>query len=306
MFATMAASRRPSVGQSGPTAPTPKPRDEDLDFFGLTHPGKVRRENQDHFLLCTLHKSMRVRSTSLPNPEQLELPGQRLASVGLVADGVGGRAGGETASRAAVEAVASYVTNAMNCYYTADPRDEAVFLEALREAARQSHEAVLERARQSGEGGEQGGRGMATTLTLVLAVWPMLYILQVGDSRCYRLRNGVLEQLTRDQTMAQDLVDQGVLAAANVHRSPFANVLSSSIGRRAVPAVSRAQIEPGDVYLLCSDGLTKHVPDERIRDHLGGLTSSEQACHDLVAAALAGGGRDNVTVVVMRAVLRSA
>src|SRR5207244_9509067 len=143
-------------------------------------------------------------------------------------------AGGETASRAAVEAVASYVTNAMNCYYTADPRDEGVFLEALREAARQSHEAVLERARQSGEGGGEEGRGMATTLTLVLAVWPMLYILQVGDSRCYRLRNGVLEQLTRDQTMAQDLVDQGVLPAANVHRSPFATVLSSSIGPRAV------------------------------------------------------------------------
>ncbi len=286
------------IGGSEQASP-PKPRDEDLDFYGLTHQGLVRKQNEDNFLLCSLHKTMKVISTSLPNPELLELPSQRLASFSMVADGVGGHAGGETASRAALEAVASYVTNAMECFYRADPREEAVFLEALREAAMQSHDAVKRAGEASG-----GVAGMSTTLTLAIGVWPMLYILQVGDSRIYRLRDGVLEQLTRDQTVAQDLVDQGILPRANVFRSPFAHVLSSSIGGQTHPVVTGLQLAPGDVHLLCTDGLTKHVTDERIRECLSKLTSSEQACKALVQDALDGGGTDNVTVVVLRAVRR--
>src|ERR1051325_3569670 len=85
----------------GVTPMPPKPRDEDLDFFGLTHQGKVRKDNQDHFLISTLHKTIRVHSTSLPNPELLELPSQRLASFSMVADGVGGPAGGGGGGRGA-------------------------------------------------------------------------------------------------------------------------------------------------------------------------------------------------------------
>jgi len=280
---------------------TPRPRDEDLDFFGITHPGKVRRDNQDHFLYATLHKTMRVGGTSLPNPELLELPSQRLASFGLVADGVGGRTGGETASRAALEAIAGYVTHAMHTFYTADPDNERVFLDSLQEAARESHEAVVARARESGD-----QRGMATTLTAMIAMWPRLYILHVGDSRCYRFRAGVAEQLTRDQTMAQDLVDSGVLPADRAPKSPFANVLSSSLGgTTTLPVVIRSDLQEGDIILLCSDGLTKHVSAARIAERLNGLASSEQACRDLIDDALAGGGSDNVTVVVLRAIVRS-
>ncbi|MEO8451830.1 MAG: PP2C family serine/threonine-protein phosphatase, partial [Gemmatimonadota bacterium] len=207
-----------------------KPRDEDLDFFGVTHRGYVRTHNEDQFLYCTLHKNLRVGGTSLPNPELLEMPSQRLASFGMVADGVGGRAGGELASRAAVEAVAGYVTHAMECFYVADPNNEAVFCETLERAARRGHEAVLARAEKS---------GMATTLTMMLAVWPTLYLLHVGDSRCYRLRGGHLELLTRDQTMAQDLVDSGMLPADRAAESRFAHILSSSLGgRTSEPAVS--------------------------------------------------------------------
>ena len=283
-----------------PATGFPKPRDEDLDFFGITHPGRVRQENQDHFLYATLHKTMRVWGTSLPNPELLELPSQRLASFGLVADGVGGRLGGETASRAALEAVAGYVTHAMHSFYTADADNEGSFQEALQEAARMSHQAVIARARESGD-----QRGMATTLTAMIAIWPVLYILHVGDSRCYRFRNGVAEQLTRDQTMAQDLVDSGVLPADRAPRSPFANVLSSSLGGQTTqPIVIKSDLVAGDIILLCSDGLTKHVTPQRIAERLGALTSSEQACRDLIDDALAGGGSDNVTVLVLRAIVR--
>jgi serine/threonine protein phosphatase PrpC len=292
----MASSATPSSGTTAASAP-PKPLDEELDFCGMTHPGKVRPQNEDHFLLCTLHKTMKVSSTSLPNPELLELPSQRLASFSMVADGVGGKAGGETASRAALEAMASYVTNAMECFYRADSRQEEVFLAALREAALKAHEAVKQRA-----AAPDGVAGMATTLTLAIGVWPMMFIVQVGDSRCYRLRGGELEQLTRDQTVAQDLVDQGVMPRANVYRSPFAHVLSSSLGGNTQPVVSSSEIARGDVNFLCTDGLTKHVSDEQIRERLRTATSSEQACKALIQDALDGGGTDNITVVVLRVV----
>jgi len=284
----------PTVG----AAVHPKPRDEQLDFSGLTHPGLVRKQNQDHFLVCTLHKTARVRATSLPNPELLELPSQRLASVAVVADGVGSTAGGETASRAAIETVAAYATNAMECFYASDPDDETAFCEALNVAATESHDAVVARAKQSGD-----QKGASTTLTLAIFVWPQMYILQVGDSRCYRLKGNELEQLTRDQTVAQDLVDSGILPRENLQRSPFAHVLSSSIGGRTQPVVTRHQlgVPGGEAILLCTDGLTKHVSDDQIRERLMNMTSSEQACRALMDDALAGGGTDNITVIVLRA-----
>ena len=287
----------PSLNPGRMRTPTivPKPPDEDLDFFGLTHCGLVRKENQDHFLVCTLHKTIKVKATSLPNPELLETRSQRLASFSMVADGAGGLSGGETASRSAVEAIVSYVTDTMRIFYRMDPSDDEAFLAALKEAAIRSHEAVVERGREG-----QDPRGMATTLTLLLGVWPHLYVLHVGDSRYYRLRDGVLYQITRDQTMAQDLVDSGVMPASQIKRSPFAHVLSSSIGGTSQPVVFRSDIDPSDVQLLCTDGLTKHVSDQRIHEILSTLTSSEQACRALVDEALAGGGTDNVTVVVLR------
>ena len=271
-----------------------KPRDEEIDFFGLTHPGLVRKDNQDHYLVSTLHKTVRVRATSLPNPELFELPSQRIASFGMVADGVGGHMGGETASRAAIEAIAEYVKETMKAFYAADESDETAFFAALEDAAATSSHAVIERARVSGEAAG------ATTLTLFVAVWPRLYLLHVGDSRFYLYRNGTLERLTRDQTMAQDLVDSGVLAKEQAARSPLAHVLTSAIGgSQTSPDVSRAELRRGDVLLLCTDGLTKHVSDEDIAERLGTMSSSEQVARALVDDALAGGGSDNGTVLVV-------
>lgn len=289
----------PAPTSSG-TAVQPKPRDEDLDFFGITHKGKVRPDNQDHFLVTTLHKTMRVHVTSLPNPELLELPSQRIASVGMVCDGVGGHAGGEAASRSAIEAIAGYVTHTMQCFFTAEQGDPEHFLESLRDAAARSHELIAQHAKESGD-----RKGMATTLTMFVAVWPILYLLQVGDSRCYLLRKGELMQLTRDQTMAQDLLDSGVLSPEQAARSPYAHVLSSSLGGATwTPEVSRFDLKLGDIMLLCTDGLTKHVSDEQILKRMVGLTSSEQAARALLQDALDGGGSDNVTVLVLRAIVR--
>jgi PPM family protein phosphatase len=278
-----------------------KPTDDEVDVYGLTHAGKVRKTNQDHFLICSLRKQMLVHLTSLPTIDQLAAPGDRLAFLAMVADGVGGGAGGETASRLAVEVVTRYVSQSVQCYYAAGGADDT-FLAALQEAAMQSHADIL----AMGDA-EPALAGMATTLTLWIGLWPRAYLVQVGDSRCYLLRGGELTQLSRDQTMAQELVDAGVLARAEASRTRWAHTLSSAIGgRQTAPIVTRFEQQWGNVGLLCSDGLTTHVPDDRIRERLQTMTSARQVCEDLLQDALDGGGTDNITVLVGRTIQRRA
>lgn len=274
-----------------------RPRDRELDLFGLTHPGSIRRENQDHFLLCTVHQQVVVHATSLPSAELLPLRGERLATIMLVADGVGSGAGGE-ASRLTTETITRYVAGTMQCYHSSGSAAESEFGEALKAAALEAHEAVRAAAVQRAE-----PKGMATTLTLGIAVWPVMYLVQVGDSRCYLYHEGKLTQVTRDQTIAQHLVDAGALKPDRASSSPFSHILSSAIGGgEATPVVSRLDIRTrGCVVLMCSDGLTKHVSNEEIARELAGMRSAEQACRSLLDMALAGGGSDNITVLIGRA-----
>jgi len=274
------------------------PRDDEIDIFGLTHPGKVRTVNQDHFLICSMRKMVEIHLTSLPTLDRLPLGTERLGMLAMVADGVGGAARGEEASRFAVEAVTQYVARSMRCYTGADDTGSDAFAHVLEDAARECHDAIL---RQSEDDPEL--RGMATTLTMWIGMWPRSYLLHVGDSRCYILRDGELTQLSRDQTMAQELIDLGVLTRTDAYRTQWAHMLSSSIGGpQTTPVVHSLSQVWGTVGLLCSDGLTKHVPDERIRERLMTMTSARQVCGDLVQDALDGGGTDNVTAVVGRTV----
>ena len=286
---------------TAPTAaPDRKPRDDEIDIHGLTHPGKVRTDNQDHFLVCALRRQTVVQLTSLPEPDHLMGESERVGLLMMVADGVGGGNKGAEASRIALEGVARYMSGGMRCYYAAGSSDDSEIFQALQEGALQCHAELVRRGEEEAE-----YRGMATTLTLYLGHWPRAYLLQVGDSRCYLLRGGELTQITRDQTMAQELIDLGVLTRADASGTRFEHTLSSSIGgRQTAPVVTRIGLDWDTVVLLCSDGLTGHVPDERIRERLRSMTSARQVCEDLVQDALEGGGTDNVTVVVRRAVAR--
>ncbi len=276
-----------------------KPRDDEIDVYGLTHKGLVRQDNQDHFLLASIHKRVQVLQTSLSVSEREVLSDERLAFLAMIADGVGGGEGGERASATTLEVATQYFTASTDCYYRADGSDQA-FLDVLQEAALRCHEAVLARAKEEGH-----GRTMATTLTLWMGVWPSYYLLQVGDSRYYLYRNGELNQVSRDQTMAQDLVDEGVFTRSVAERSRYANILSSAIGgENSLPVITRLQADWHNVHLLCTDGLSKHVPDELIRERLASMTSSRQVCEQLLQDALDGGGTDNVSIVVGRAVPR--
>jgi serine/threonine protein phosphatase PrpC len=273
-----------------------KPRDEELDFFGVTDRGKVRAENQDHFLMGSLRKRINIRQSSL-SLEQIPLEEERVASFMMVADGVGGGLKGEQASRMALEVTTKYLAESARCYYRFD--EEGVDLvEALEEGALRCSRAIQERAAQ-----DESAAGMATTLTLFIGAWPWAYLLQVGDSRYYQYHDGELTQISRDQTVAQELADQGIMPRDLMAHSPLTHVLSSSIGgKQTAPVVTRIPLTWGTIHLLCSDGLTRHVPDEKIAERLGAMKSSQQVAEQLVQDALEGGGSDNITVVVGRAV----
>ncbi|HEY4321348.1 MAG TPA: protein phosphatase 2C domain-containing protein [Gemmatimonadales bacterium] len=275
-----------------------RPLDAELDMFGITDVGLVRKENQDHYMLCTVHPQVVVHGTSLPNADSLPLRGERMATYMLVADGVGGGTGGGDASRLAVETVMQYVRSSLRSYHAAGAASDAEFHEALAAAALEAHDAVRSRRMA-----EPGGK-MATTLTLAVAVFPWMYVTQVGDSRCYLYSDGTLVQVTRDQTIAQGLVDQGILPADRMARSPFNHVLASAIGGdEATPVVTRIEIPRGCVILLATDGLTKHVDDAEIQRQIEAMTSSEQLCRSLLGLALERGGADNITLIAARAPL---
>jgi protein phosphatase len=273
-----------------------RPDDDELDVFGLTHPGKVRPSNQDHFLICSLSKQLTVHQTSLPEIESVGGGAERLAFFAMIADGVGAGAAGETASRLALEAMSEYAAHSMHVYYTADPSNEEEFKWALTEAAMKVHKQLVKRM----DGDSRTGN-MATTLTMILSVWPRAYILQVGDSRYYLMRDGELMQVTRDQTLAEQLVEQGVFSPADASKTPLAHVLSSTIGgSETKPVVTGIDNDWDTVHLMCSDGLTKHVSDEQIADRLRNMKSSRHACEQLVQDALDDGGSDNITIIVGR------
>jgi serine/threonine protein phosphatase PrpC len=266
----------------------------------LTHPGKVRRDNQDHFILGSLRKQFVVRLSSIPEAKGLMGESERLASLAMVADGVGGAARGELASRVALQAAIQYIARTVRCYYGCEPSDDQDLLNALHDGALLCHSELRRRGEVDPE-----SRGMATTLTIYLGVWPRGYLLQVGDSRGYLLRNGELTQITRDQTMAQDMVDLGVIKPEEAANTRLAHTLTSAIGgRQTDPKVTQFEMTWGHVLLLCSDGLTRHVSDDRIREVLRSMTSARQACERLLQDALDGGGSDNITVVVGRAIAR--
>jgi len=277
-----------------------RPTDTELDMFGLTHVGRVRKENQDHFMLCTVHPQVVVHGTSLPNPESLPLRGERIATYMLVADGVGSGSGGGEASRLALATITQYVASSMRSYHAAGAATDGEFHQALTAAALEAHAAVRQRQLLDPDA------KMATTLTLAVAVFPYMYVTQVGDSRCYLYWNGTLTQITRDQTIAQGLADQGLLPADRISSSPFSHVLTSAIGSdEAMPVVSRVEIPRGCVILLVTDGLTKHVSDAEITEQIKTMQSSEQLCRSLLELTLERGGSDNITLIAARAPVKT-
>jgi serine/threonine protein phosphatase PrpC len=266
-----------------------------VDSFGMSDRGKTRVDNQDHFYLGRIGRFSQTLATSLPAgelPERLEQAGY----VAVVADGMGGHAGGEVASRTAIIVFFHLLFDTPDWVLKVDEHSAAKILDRVTDRYRSLDSLLDERARV-----DPNLRGMGTTMTLTYSIGFDLFLAHAGDSRAYLCRGGSLRQLTRDHTRVQELVDAGMMTREEAATHRLRNVLTNVLGG-GVPLtdvdVHRIALAAGDTVLLCSDGLYDVVKDDEIASILGAAASAEAACPALIALAMERGAPDNVTAVV--------
>jgi protein phosphatase len=279
-----------SLSDPGPTPPLV------VRSFGLSDPGRVRKNNEDVFVVGELTRTLLVRHTNFPQPDAVH-SGHR-GYVFLVADGVGGSKAGEVASRLSTDSVEEFLLNAFRRFATAPSVDGQAALQELQAALRRADARLFEEAGRHPE-----WRGMATTLTLAIASGRRLFVAHAGDSRCYLHSGGILRQLTTDHTIAGEMARSGLIEDSLKGQHPWRHVVTNLLG--GVEPGVRAEVHlldlhAGDVLLLCSDGLTEMLSDESISATLVENSEPQSACTELVLQANRAGGRDNITVVVAR------
>jgi protein phosphatase len=264
--------------------------------FGMTDRGRVRPKNEDQFLIADMAKAMRVWQSSRPQPETQF--GDERGFLFLVADGMGGHQAGERASSLAVETIEDFMLNTFKWFFHLEGPEERSALTEFQAALRKADERVYERAMRRPE-----LYGMGTTLTMAYALNTDLYVVHVGDSRCYLARDRRLYKLTHDHTLADELVRRGHLDPEEAVHHHLRHVVTNAVGGHTLGIEVEAQkvkLERGDVLLLCSDGLTEMVPEQRILGILLEQANPQLACTRLVEEANERGGKDNITVIVAR------
>jgi serine/threonine protein phosphatase PrpC len=265
-----------------------------LESYGLSDRGRVRTSNEDCCAATELKGLLRVRHTNHPQGPA-KSRGQR-AYAFLVADGVGGNEAGEIASELAVRTVEEHLINNLHWTQALRPAEEQVVQRDLQAALVRADARIFEEMAR-----HPGRRRMATTLTLAFAIDGHLFVAHVGDSRCYLYSGGRLQQLTRDHTVTAEMVRLGLLSPESTAGHPFRHVVTNILGGAEAGVkveLHSLNLQGGDVILLCSDGLTEMVPDERIAGILREQCGPRESCERLVAEANAAGGRDNITVIV--------
>lgn len=263
-----------------------------IDYAAITHPGKVRKNNEDAYLLSALDGEEPILNGP-SRPLKVGEPGLLVA----VADGMGGAAAGEVASREGLAAVSVYLFGHWGRLADGKAKEEDL-LHALVTAVEQASDAVL---RYSDD--DRTARGMGTTLTAAVIWRGRAYIAQIGDSRAYLYRQGRLYQITEDQTLVNDLVAQGNLTREQARTHPQRNMITQALGspQPLQVAVYRLALRRGDRLLCCSDGLHGEVPDSGILEILQMEQPPRRSLDLLLEAALAHGGRDNITAVLLLA-----
>ncbi len=267
--------------------------------WGRTDPGLERDENQDAFLILELTESgsgggfsLDAHGTGPHGFQDREFALGRRGAVFVVADGMGGAAGGATASRMATERIREEMAGSWLRDPDRSPRGFAGHLvHALNEANRALHELASRRPEL---------RGMGTTATAVGVLDGFAYVGQVGDSRAYLVRDGAAHQLSRDQSVVQELLDAGALTEAQAERSHQRNVILQALGTAPDVDVDLTwqELRRGDTLLVCSDGLSGVVGAEELAARTEGAPDPAALCETMVELAHRGGAPDNVTVVV--------
>jgi protein phosphatase len=259
-----------------------------IDFGGRTHTGLVRSNNEDNFHILQFGRYARTLASSLPASilaEEFDQTGYGFA----VADGVGGHAAGEYASRAAIALLVELALATPDWIFGQESHLLMRVMERSAKRFKDVNQAIVAQAAS-----QPALRGMGTTLSAALSLGDDLIVTHVGDSPVCLFRNGQLHRLTRDHTMEQMHPNPDALDL-----SRFRNVLSRAIGiPEAEPDIGRYKLNDGDRLLLCTDGLTDLVDADAIATELDRGTPADEVCRALVEQGLARGGRDNVTVVV--------
>jgi serine/threonine protein phosphatase PrpC len=251
----------------------------EIKAYGLTHVGRQRQHNEDSFLVADDAKLF------------------------LVADGMGGHAAGEIASRIAVDSISEFILHTKEDDGTWPHAYDEHFKRStnrLMAAVRMANTRVLEAMRKDAR-----LRGMGTTVVALLADGDTMSVAHVGDSRAYMVRDGRLQRITNDHSWVFEQVQAGMLTEAEAEKHPLRNVITRALGGalQVSPDASEIELKAGDVFLLCSDGLTGMVPEEEI---LRVVTQSDgdlqKACQRLIEEANERGGLDNVTAILVKAV----
>ncbi|MBB3210486.1 protein phosphatase [Rhodopirellula rubra] len=266
----------------------------ELDMAGGSDIGQRRSQNQDHFMIAELQRQLSVIATDVPLDSCCELYGSEPGHLLVVADGMGGHSDGELASSMAVQVCARYVLDMMHWFLKLSSKNGDEFLDELSYSLSSAQEALWEQS------GSDEGR-MGTTVTLAYILWPRMYVIHAGDSRCYVLRDQKLQQITKDHTIAQRMVDEEVLTQKQADDSPFSHVLWNCVGggdHPVRPEVVRFTLRSGDRILLCSDGLHGMLDQAAIHSIMGDGNESKTTVDHLIRHANNAGGRDNITAVV--------
>jgi protein phosphatase len=268
-----------------------------VDMAAVSHPGKVRTNNEDHYLVIKLERSLELMLTNLPQGLVPDREAEMAYGM-LVADGMGGPAAGEVASQAALQFLIHLILRTPDWIMRLDEQGRREVLRRTDQRIHQVSDNLLQMAEDN-----PSLLGMGTTLTLAGSLGRELLVAHVGDSRVYLFHGGQVRRLTRDHTLVQKLVEFGQLSPAEAAKHPLRHLLLNALGSRGDPVrveVNQLRLSDGDRVLLCTDGLTDMVPDDRIAEILGQDRAAAETCQALVDQALEAGGKDNITVVLGR------
>jgi serine/threonine protein phosphatase PrpC len=257
-----------------------------ITVFGKTDVGLVREHNEDCFLISDATHDRRETEPK----EAIQMDVGPKGALLLVCDGMGGAAAGEVASQMAVDSISTALA-------VSEPLERDAFARRLRRAIEDANDRIYAQSRDN-----QNERGMGTTCTAVALVDSTLVLGQIGDSRCYLLRGDRLVQVTKDQSLAWQLIEAGAMTPEEAKAFEHANIILQALGvqERVDVALSQVPLRKGDVVLVSSDGLHGPVSDEEILHILKDEADVRLACEKLVARALEREGPDNITVVVAR------
>lgn len=274
----------------------PEPAAVNVSFGALTHPGKVRTNNEDHYSVVRRFRSREVLLTNMP-PDTYP-PRNDEAFALAVADGVGGAAFGELASMIALRSGWELTGTAFKWPFKVTESESLEVQESIRVFIRMIHRRL-----QAEAGPNSPLSGMGTTLTGALTIGMDAFIAHAGDSRAYLFRRGRLHRLTHDHTLAEQLVTDGILHSIDEASSGFRSTLVNCLGGNyedVAVDTCHVPLQDNDQLLLCTDGLTDMVAESEITQLLTEPRTTQEACQTLIDAALAHGGKDNVTVVLAR------